>query len=437
MWIWEHQGSAPGGDEKQEREEWHVSQEGAKLTGYYDRVVHQISIDGHAYRCSMALEFQIATRYQISGEVRGNQVIIYENSFEVLSPNACDNGKRRLDAYEGQASDRGDAAGVGRRRPGSAAAAAGRADAAVLVDGGPTPGEREPRIVLAPLRQRRCARADSHLALAPFSFSSASMTVLNSSTGWAPTRRVPLTKNVGVPVAPTAAPSLASASTLSLNLPQSSAALNLAMLRPSSSAYFSSDGRSSACWLANSLSCISQNLPCSLAASAASAARCALSWNGSGSCLNAILILPLYSSSICFSVGHGAAAERALEVAELDQRDRGRRRALDRRVADLDVDLGLGRRGRRRRRRGGGASGGLLHQLLVDVLERRPLLDELVGLLDLLVDDLLELVEAGCAPTSSRPLMKKVGVPLAPTAVASLLVCVDLVLDLGIVPCPS
>ena len=104
LWIWEHRGAAPGGDEKQEREEWHVSQEGTKLTGYYDRVVHQVSIDGHAYRCSMSLDFQIATRYQISGEVRGDQVIIYENSFEVLEPNACDNGKRRLDAYEGQAS---------------------------------------------------------------------------------------------------------------------------------------------------------------------------------------------------------------------------------------------------------------------------------------------------------------------------------------------
>src|SRR4051795_8926169 len=129
------------------------------------------------------------------------------------------------------------------------------------------------------------------------------MTVLKASNGWAPTTLVPLMKNVGVPVAPTAAPSLASASTLSLNLPESSAALNLPMFRPSSSAYFSSDGRSSACWLANSLSWYGQNLPCSLAARAASAARCALSWNGSGSCLKAILTLPLYSSSICFITG--------------------------------------------------------------------------------------------------------------------------------------
>jgi hypothetical protein len=103
MWVWEHNGVVPGGDEKQEREEWHVTQDGTKLSGYYDRIVHQVSTDGQAYRCSMALDFQIVTRYQFRGEVSGNRVMIYESSFEVLNPNACDNGKRRLDAYEGQA----------------------------------------------------------------------------------------------------------------------------------------------------------------------------------------------------------------------------------------------------------------------------------------------------------------------------------------------
>jgi hypothetical protein len=104
MWVWEHNGVVPGGDEKQEREEWHVTQDGSKLSGYYDRVVHQVSTDGQAYRCSMALDFQIVTRYQFRGEVAGNRVLIYESSFEVLNPTPCDNGKRRLDAYEGQAS---------------------------------------------------------------------------------------------------------------------------------------------------------------------------------------------------------------------------------------------------------------------------------------------------------------------------------------------
>jgi hypothetical protein len=104
LWVWEHQGSVPGGDQKQEREEWHVEQNGSKITGYYDRIVHQVSTDGHAYRCSMALEFQIATRYQFSGDVSGDDVRIIESSYEVLSPSACDNGKRRLDVYQGKVS---------------------------------------------------------------------------------------------------------------------------------------------------------------------------------------------------------------------------------------------------------------------------------------------------------------------------------------------
>jgi hypothetical protein len=103
-WVWEHQGSVPGGDQKQEREEWHVEQNGSKISGYYDRIVHQVSTDGHAYRCSMALEFQIATRYQFSGDVTGDDVRIIESSYEVLSPSACDNGKRRLDVYQGKVS---------------------------------------------------------------------------------------------------------------------------------------------------------------------------------------------------------------------------------------------------------------------------------------------------------------------------------------------
>ncbi|MBC8132152.1 MAG: hypothetical protein H7X95_04160 [Deltaproteobacteria bacterium] len=103
VWIWEHRGAIPTGDEKQEREEWHVDQDGARLSGYYDRVVREISTDGHAFKCSMDTEFEIATRYKFRGEVRGNQLMIYESSYEVLEPSACDNGKRRLDAYEGMA----------------------------------------------------------------------------------------------------------------------------------------------------------------------------------------------------------------------------------------------------------------------------------------------------------------------------------------------
>jgi hypothetical protein len=103
LWTWEHRGPLPSGDEKVEREEWHLVQEGNTVTGYYDRAVHQISTDGHAYRCSAALDFRVTTRYQITGEVRGSIVLLYERNFEILEGSPCDDGRRRLDAYQGQA----------------------------------------------------------------------------------------------------------------------------------------------------------------------------------------------------------------------------------------------------------------------------------------------------------------------------------------------
>jgi len=103
LWTWEHRGPLPSGDEKVEREEWHLVQEGNTITGYYDRAVHQISTDGHAYRCSAALDFRVTTRYQITGEVRGSRVLLQERNFEILEGSPCDDGRRRLDAYHGQA----------------------------------------------------------------------------------------------------------------------------------------------------------------------------------------------------------------------------------------------------------------------------------------------------------------------------------------------
>ena len=100
--------------------------------------------DGHAYRCSMALDFQIATRYQFSGEVRGSQVMIYESSFEVLAPSACDNGTPAPRRLRGSGVARRDPSGLGRRRPGAPPPPPRRADAAVLV--GTLGGSRAPAI---------------------------------------------------------------------------------------------------------------------------------------------------------------------------------------------------------------------------------------------------------------------------------------------------
>jgi hypothetical protein len=60
------------------------------------------------------------TRYQVTGEVRGNQIVIYENSFEVLEPSSCDNGKQAPRRVRGPVLERRAAARVGRGRAGVA-----------------------------------------------------------------------------------------------------------------------------------------------------------------------------------------------------------------------------------------------------------------------------------------------------------------------------
>ena len=102
-WVWEHRGKVSGGDEKQEREEWHLTQDGTRIAGYYDRAIRQVSTDGQAYRCSNALDFKVVTRYHLAGEVKGNRIVIYERSFEIIEASPCDSGERRLDAYQGEA----------------------------------------------------------------------------------------------------------------------------------------------------------------------------------------------------------------------------------------------------------------------------------------------------------------------------------------------
>jgi hypothetical protein len=103
MWVWEHRGRMSSGDEKQEREEWHLEQDGTRISGYYDRAVRQLSTDGQAYRCSNSVDFRIVTRYHLAGEVKGSRIVLYERSFEILEASPCDNGQRRLDAYQGEA----------------------------------------------------------------------------------------------------------------------------------------------------------------------------------------------------------------------------------------------------------------------------------------------------------------------------------------------
>ena len=149
-------------------------------------------------------------------------------------------------------------------------------------------GPERRRLLLAPSRsRRRRGQADDAVrSSASTSVIAASILALKASNGCAPDRLLPLMKKAGVPPL---APIFVALGQLLIDLLLELAAVQgfaelIAGSGPLLRPYFSRSCRPSACWLANSLSCICQNLPCSLAARLASAARCALSWKGSGSC---------------------------------------------------------------------------------------------------------------------------------------------------------
>jgi hypothetical protein len=102
FWLWESNSITSDGDERSEREEWHLVQDDSKIAGHYDRWVRQVSTDGHPYRCSGDLDFRIGTRYDVTGEVRGENIAVYERRSDPLEGGLCDPGPRRLDAYHGR-----------------------------------------------------------------------------------------------------------------------------------------------------------------------------------------------------------------------------------------------------------------------------------------------------------------------------------------------
>jgi hypothetical protein len=83
-----------------EQEEWHLSQTGAHIEGYYDRAVTLMSTDERLFRCNQKLGFTKVTRVRVAGHLDGERVLIREVSFEA-KPGPCDDGARNLVEYQG------------------------------------------------------------------------------------------------------------------------------------------------------------------------------------------------------------------------------------------------------------------------------------------------------------------------------------------------
>ncbi len=99
-WDWMFRSTDDQGDMRVEQEEWHLSQKGVHLDGYYDRAVTMMSVDERLFRCNQRLGFTKTTRVRVAGQIEGDRIVLREVGFEA-KPGPCDDGARNLVAYIG------------------------------------------------------------------------------------------------------------------------------------------------------------------------------------------------------------------------------------------------------------------------------------------------------------------------------------------------
>lgn len=103
-WIWELRSIDAEGDERLEREEWHIAESPDGLSGYYDRTVSRVRGDGTNFVCNGQPRYETTTRYNVSGQRFGDKLTLTETDYKA-SRSPCDNALRRLDTYQGHVAD--------------------------------------------------------------------------------------------------------------------------------------------------------------------------------------------------------------------------------------------------------------------------------------------------------------------------------------------
>jgi hypothetical protein len=102
VWEWQLRSIDAEGDERVEREEWHLEEGEEGIRGYYDRTVKRLRGAG-SFTCNGEPAFETATRYTVIGQRHGDQILLTEIDY-AAQPTSCDNAKRRLDMYRGKLS---------------------------------------------------------------------------------------------------------------------------------------------------------------------------------------------------------------------------------------------------------------------------------------------------------------------------------------------
>ncbi|MEO6954431.1 MAG: hypothetical protein ABI321_21720 [Polyangia bacterium] len=102
-WEWGLRSIDAEGDERQEREEWHLKEAADGIRGYYDRTVKRIRAGG-VYPCNGEGKYETVTRYTVTGQRFGDKLTLTEVDYKA-TPSRCDNALRRLDTYQGQVAE--------------------------------------------------------------------------------------------------------------------------------------------------------------------------------------------------------------------------------------------------------------------------------------------------------------------------------------------
>jgi hypothetical protein len=103
-WVWELRSIDAEGDERTEREEWHLTESADGIGGYYDRTVGRVRGDGSNFSCNNLPSYETTTRYNVTGQRFGEKVTLTETDYRA-SRSPCDNALRRLDSYQGHVAD--------------------------------------------------------------------------------------------------------------------------------------------------------------------------------------------------------------------------------------------------------------------------------------------------------------------------------------------
>lgn len=101
VWDWVVRSTTQQGDLQIEQEEWHLDQQGTRLSGYYHRQVVTMSTDQRPFQCNGMLGFVKNIRARLAGEIRDGQIILREVGVDT-ERNPCDNQKRELLSYVGR-----------------------------------------------------------------------------------------------------------------------------------------------------------------------------------------------------------------------------------------------------------------------------------------------------------------------------------------------